>query len=347
VDQLVRGRLKLEASTDVSPSLQSTSRHIDAPKRQPYASGRVRHTWYFSWPMHLWKGLLYLITAPPLSRTPSTNTITQARAFTQQPASRTQTLRQRQSIALETRDQETPTIPRPSDARSPLSAGSPIESNSSSSSSSPSASDSENPANRSQLFKRPPRFRSQRPRDLSVYDETIDEGEENSTGPNTALPFAKVQGSSSNRPASQMPSAPLKPGSSGKSRESKSGSNVPTTDPSSRTEVSSSATSSVSDAPGPDPRASGPLSPRQRDDLAKPSPRKAALKSLREGSEGTPSMGSSFSDLDGTLSNISTRIFLGFVQFRLSTVLIETSIFRTFLNRPQCQLVCVAHQALY
>lgn len=241
-----------------------------------------------------------MITAPPLSRTPSTNTITQARAYTQQPSSRTQSLRQRRNIASESMNQNVPDLPVPDDAPSSLSAGSPVAPTSSSSSSSPSASDNENPANRSQLFKRPPRFRAQRPRDLTVYDESIEEGEEHSTGTSTALPFAQVHESSKSHPASQVSPGALVSGESGKSRETKHGSSAPTPDPSSRLEASSSATSSASDAPKADMSKASPLNPKQRDELAKPSPRKAALKAIIDGSDGTPSMGSSFSDLDGT-----------------------------------------------
>jgi hypothetical protein len=66
--------------------------------------------------------------------------------------------------------------------------------------------------------------------------------------------------------------------------------------------------SSASDAP---PRASeksgpstagpgpGPLSPRHRAELAKLNDRRMGPRSKTGGSEGTPSMGSSFSDIDG------------------------------------------------
>jgi hypothetical protein len=61
-------------------------------------------------------------------------------------------------------------------------------------------------------------------------------------------------------------------------------------------DVSSSMASSASDAP---PKPPGPLSPRHRAELAKLSPRRAGTRSRKDGSEGTPSMGSSFSDIDG------------------------------------------------
>jgi hypothetical protein len=68
--------------------------------------------------------------------------------------------------------------------------------------------------------------------------------------------------------------------------------------------ITSSATSSASDAPQQQrPSAMSPhaLSPRHRAELARLNPRRSASGAggKREGSDGTPSMGSSFSDLDG------------------------------------------------
>jgi hypothetical protein len=67
--------------------------------------------------------------------------------------------------------------------------------------------------------------------------------------------------------------------------------------------------SSASDAPAPRPSdrggpstggpGPGPLSPRHRAELAKLNDRRAGPRSRTGGSEGTPSMGSSFSDIDG------------------------------------------------
>jgi hypothetical protein len=49
-----------------------------------------------------------------------------------------------------------------------------------------------------------------------------------------------------------------------------------------------------------DPRAPGPLSPRRQTELAGRSPSTKSKGQSQDGSDGTPSMGSSFSDLDGT-----------------------------------------------
>jgi hypothetical protein len=238
-------------------------------------------------------------SARPLSRTPSTTTITQAQPTLGRPSSRTQALHPRQSIVLDRKDQGSSVARSPDKLGSSLAPNSPLPPASPSSSSSPSSSDSENPAKRSQLFKRPPRFRAQRPRELIVYDEATDEGEEAAIDNDTALPFAQMQ-KSNHRPTSRVPPAPPKLGVPAKSPEMKQPRTIFTSDPSSGAEVSSSTTSSVNDAARRDQRLPGAFSLINTNETTKSSPRKAALKAVKDGSEGTPSMGSSFSDLDGT-----------------------------------------------
>lgn len=67
----------------------------------------------------------------------------------------------------------------------------------------------------------------------------------------------------------------------------------------------------------------GPLSPRRTAELAGKSP---SGKASREGSDGTPSMGSSFSDLDGTymLSDIDL--------LRVLTILADASVTQSALE---------------
>lgn len=178
----------------------------------------------------------------------------------------------------------------------------------SSSSSSSSESDLEGPAHRSQLFKRPPRFQKQKPRDLLSYDEEPDEGDDPDRSSEASLPFAQPQRDATLRgggaPAdedrqSQTSTAP-RPSQGDKGKQ-------PAAARSDRLDASSSLASSASDAPKP-PKP-GPLSPRHRAELAGLSPRRAGGgKSKKEGSEGTPSMGSSFSDLDGEWLSIDTRL---------------------------------------
>jgi hypothetical protein len=164
----------------------------------------------------------------------------------------------------------------------------------SSSSSSSSDSGREGPAHRSQLFKRPPRFQKQRPRDLLSYDEDLDEDDAERSG-DVSLPFAQARRVNPTQggvlpgktPQTDYFGAqrPLQSTSSKQKQAAKS----------EGLDVSSSLASSASDAPKPP----GPLSPRHRAELAKLSPRGPGAKFKKEGSEGVPSMGSSFSDIDG------------------------------------------------
>jgi hypothetical protein len=255
-------------------------------------------------------------TAPPLSRTPSTNTITQIRAPNRQPPSRNQFARKRPALVIDRAAHAAPKALSAEEIPGSLGARSPVAPMSSSSSSSPSNSDSDNPAKRSQLFRRPPRFRTQRPRDFGSYDGAIDEGEERDPVTTTTLPFANVALSShnrsnakvlsvpGNRSNTKVLSVPNKLGHDSSSRTSRQGNTISNTHAQdhfpSGVETSSSVTSSASEAPRSDLRSPDPRSPKNRAERAKASPLKTALKTRREGSEGTPSMGSSFSDLDGT-----------------------------------------------
>jgi hypothetical protein len=248
-----------------------------------------------------------------LSRTPSTNTITQSRANTQQLPART----------LSTRSVQRPNLvsPKPEDHR-PSSAAAPPsplkhpidspEIPASSSSSSSSLSDTDHPAHRSQLFKRPPRFKQQRPRDLSTFEEgdRVHDGDDSGSHGSPSLPFASVARQSANtkyahdthyRSSSKPEQKVLQidrtrnmPATRQKSVDSQS---------QTTTEVATSLTNSASesDVPVPPSATKSPMSPvsNHRAELGRlGSPRQRGLR--KEGSDGTPSMGSSFSDIDGT-----------------------------------------------
>ncbi|PSN70073.1 hypothetical protein BS50DRAFT_619003 [Corynespora cassiicola Philippines] len=241
---------------------------------------------------------------PPLSRTPSTNTITQSKTNPPHVPSRTSLPRSTQ-----------PLLGSP---KSPVQAGpmssfshasykevdpeSPDDPEPFSSSSSTSDSDAENPAHRSQLFKRPPRFRSQRTRESDAYDDALDEGDEAESGNNASLPFAHATGTAqlkSDSKQTSRTSSSLKRGHYVQPESSRAQSKKVFGQPkqaAQRIEGSSSMASSASDAPKAVARSPGPLSPKHRAELAKLSPRRAM--SRKDGSEGTPSMGSSFSDID-------------------------------------------------
>lgn len=182
-----------------------------------------------------------------------------------------------------------------------------LSAHSSSSSSSSSDSDDGNPAKRSQLFKRPPRFRSQRPqRELLVtHSEHSEEAEDaDDHGPSTArmLPFAKVPAVSDTLRSAAFSNEIKGKSAGGLGRSNSAKAELQKKHTSSGVATSSSMASSASDAPvtqKPGLASPGPLSPRHRASLARSSPKGMAQRSGKEGSEGTPSMGSSFSDIDG------------------------------------------------
>ncbi|KAF2273697.1 uncharacterized protein EI97DRAFT_480252 [Westerdykella ornata] len=233
---------------------------------------------------------------PPLSRTPSTNTITQSRAFAQSLASRPQQQRPARPSVTGPRPSITPAPSGPSSSQVDY-PESPTVSALSSSSSSSSESDMDGPAHRSQLFKRPPRFQKQKPRDLLSYDEEPEEGDDHDRSSDASLPFAQPQrdvtlrggGAPADKDAQSQTSDPPRPSQNDKGKQ-------PATSRPDRLDASSSLASSASDAPK--PQKPGPLSPKHRAELPGLSPRRAGTRAKKEGSEGTPSMGSSFSDLD-------------------------------------------------
>ncbi|KAH7381684.1 hypothetical protein BKA66DRAFT_122067 [Pyrenochaeta sp. MPI-SDFR-AT-0127] len=253
--------------------------------------------------------------APPLSRTPSTNTITQSRAHAQTAPARTQSTRSTQRPSLTSpKSEDRPTssaVPPPNYRRESIDSPDIPASLSSSSSS---LSDADHPAHRSQLFKRPPRFKQQRPRNLSTFDEGDgpQEVEESGSHGTESLPFA----SAARRQHGNNKYAQDTLFRAGQRPEQK---NLQTDrtriatparqrsiDQQSQatTETASSMTSSASasDAPtGPRTTGKAPMSPpsNHRAELGRlGSPRQLGQRSRKEGSEGTPSMGSSFSDID-------------------------------------------------
>lgn len=242
--------------------------------------------------------------APTLTRTPSTTTITQFRAQTQQLPTRTLSARsaQRPNFARPTKDGRS-VSPGTLTLTAPQEPPDSPEFPASSSSSSSSLSDTDHPAHRSQLFKRPPRFQQKRPRELAPFAEGdgTQDGDEASSQGTTVLPFASAARrppgtSRQTLPEQDVRLAGRQEGSSA-AKQSSPHSQV-------TTETASSMTSSASasDAPsGPQAAAKSPVSPNFNHRAAMAnlgSPRAQALR-RKEGSEGTPSMGSSFSDIDG------------------------------------------------
>ena len=160
-------------------------------------------------------------------------------------------------------------------------------------SSSSSSSDSEN-VGRSQAFRRMPRFSN---RVGALRGGTTADGEDEDDEP-AFLPFTANQDPSAtlrNLPGveDQANAGPAKPSHIPKGHQ--------------RAESSASSTSSAAATGAPNQRTPGALSPRHRAELAKLSPRLQ-----RGGSDGAPSMGSSFSDLDGALNSSTTSLRSGY-----------------------------------
>jgi len=273
------------------------------------------------------------LIAPPLSRTPSTNTVTQSRAHLPAAPPRVHLHRSfRSSFPPSQKPTPPPALSSHTEpANQPSDPASPATSALSSSSTSDSSSgeDTNNPLHRSQLFKRPPRFRAQKPRGLATLDDEDQEGDDEDDS-NAFLPFAHTSrlgtaAGDAASPTTEDPSATLRdkilqppehtqkylahdvnkaPVSAtfaqGQGKDKGKGKGK-------EPAIASSATSSASDAPSRGGHGFSPsaLSPRHRAELVRLSPRRSAAGGKREGSDGTLSMGSSFSDLDGMSFEVS------------------------------------------
>jgi hypothetical protein len=150
---------------------------------------------------------------------------------------------------------------------------------------------------RSQLFKHPPRFKQLRPREQSIFEESsgAQDVEVSDTHGITSLPFA----SAAVQPQEEVRQATVTPG---KPFDHQSKAAV-------GTDSYMATSASGSDVPIPSSVAKGSLSPsaNHRSELVDVgSPGRKDTRTRREGSEGTPSMGSSFSDIDGQFE-ISAR----------------------------------------
>ncbi|TVY91364.1 Autophagy-related protein [Lachnellula willkommii] len=218
--------------------------------------------------------------APPYSRTSSANTTITSRNFPQTSP--------RPAHAILHRRSHSP-IPksRPASIVEAVSRSPQPEPPSSESSSEESSSDSEPPA-QSRLLRRPPRFSSNKLGESADGDEDDDEP--------AFMPFAGESGHND-------PSATLRGDPRNIGRRTQTRKPVEVAQQSQTSDSSASSAAPVTRRPQPlpkevsqRPRPTGPLSPRRTAELAGRSP---GMKSKgRESSDGTPSMGSSFSDLD-------------------------------------------------
>lgn len=246
---------------------------------------------------------ILMIAGPPLSRTPSTRTITQSRG-TLPPSPRQPISRSFRTSSGSQRRPPPPLQATNEDTDAEDESPPPADDDASESSESSSEDESQSVA-RSQAFRRPTRLQS---KEVLSSDDAEDDDDGSSGG---FLPFAAGVAVHKEDPAATIRSSPPKraPHPEG----TKPARLVQRPVESSASSVSSTAAPS----PGhggrredtrPQRMQSAPadaLSPKRRAELAKLSPR-----TKKEGSEGTPSMGSSFSDLDGTISSRNARITL-------------------------------------
>ncbi|KZF21115.1 hypothetical protein L228DRAFT_248880 [Xylona heveae TC161] len=247
------------------------------------------------------------ISGTSLSRTSSSNTATQSRQYLPLHLGQTTSRSIRSSFPQPLKSQPAAkALPKATDAgraadstgvESPKLPSNDDDSPEEDSSSSSSDSDSGVQNYRSQIFRRPPRFAAGKA-SAGRYDEGDDEDEEEDDGSPAFLPFSNpstVPTHDSNatlRTGAQQQQAPPRrtfPGNISRQRL--------TTEHSSASSTSSNAAAAAQNEAAPiQQRGPGPLSPRRPGELAALSPRRRAT--VREGSDGTPSMGSSFSDLD-------------------------------------------------
>ncbi len=243
---------------------------------------------------------MLIIPAPPLTRTSSANTIQGVHASsTPRPQS---DLLRRPSYQRPTRFETIPQTTTETRSSSRASTSADPASNSDNSSESDTAASNI----RSQAFKRPPPFFTSRAstRHSTLRHEEDDDNddaedddapaflpiqEERATHePSTrTIPQHRMEMKFDDSPAVPRQSTPPTAHSSASSASSCHAATTPAADPNRR-------------APPQQQRPRGPLSPRRTTELSRRSPGQRGLgPGTRPGSDGTPSMGSSFSDLDG------------------------------------------------
>lgn len=218
-----------------------------------------------------------LIALGTLSRTASNNTVTQVSASPLTPKERQSSFAHRRSVEVSPRQRQ----------RSLERAASPSAIASDSSTSSSSESDAPHPMNRSRLFGRRPRYSSKAP--LNPLSDADEEEEDSppflpfsNTRPVTPPPHTDPSATLKISPNRLSPNRPIPVPRENQAPPSKpKHPKLPQTAHSSSSSAQSQPQSQARSASNP----LSALSPKQR-------------RAAREGSDGTPSMGSSFSDLD-------------------------------------------------
>lgn len=166
------------------------------------------------------------------------------------------------------------------------------------SSSTTSSSDESSPA-QSRIIRRPPRYQQQETE--TPYNDPDDDGEESEPA---FKPYRETSNPASNQTSAQDLASTLRGDGRTSSRRGQRSQRSIGKEPAHASQTSDSSTGSPAlvQRPGKKSREPGPLSPRRTAELAGRSPSGNGKGISREGSDGTPSMGSSFSDLDGRCS---------------------------------------------
>jgi hypothetical protein len=245
-------------------------------------------------------------SAPPMSRTASNNTAVHSRHITAPRNSASPHTKQPSRESNLRQSYQAREHPKLEPPKSPTTDRSP---SSSSVSESDSAEDSEPPKTRPQPFKRATRFSSTRTASKPVNTDSLRSADDDDDEDETPafLPYAHSKRTDPipyNDPSATLLLAPSRPSTHRRQQSTPNPSNHPpgTTSPTSSGSsavVPQTAPTSQHESARPNrPPTAGPMSPHRQAELAKLSPRRRAAAG-KDGSDGTPSMGSSFSDLDG------------------------------------------------
>ena len=193
--------------------------------------------------------------------------------------------------------------------------GSPADSTSSASTSSLSNSGHGNLVTRSQLYKRPPRFKVQPSRELLTYAEEAQEFEDATQNSRDSFPFAKVsrtvqrQGKKGILGRGALTFNEQHDTMAPTQEDNRTGMNrMIGAHPVRAHETSSSTTSSVNETGSSGLHDTDPSIPKHHQETSRTNMRGKGSKAKKDGSEGTPSMGSSFSDIDGTYSSFPSFV---------------------------------------
>jgi hypothetical protein len=226
---------------------------------------------------------------PLYSRTPSTTTVTQSRVFAASPRPPSQVLARAAESSSRPKSRPSRTFEPLRDRDEDLGLAHDGTSESESE-------DEPAATSRSQAFRRAPVSKKPPIDDVGSEGDVEDDDDDDSGG---FLPFAATSKSTKTDPSATLRNSPSKP-TSLLSKPSTAKSKMKEPPPSSSTSSASSAQhppsfngNSNNYPAGTNNRTAPPLSPRHRAELEKLSPRYR-----KSGSEGSPSMGSSFSDLD-------------------------------------------------